>query len=543
MMMPALFPRQSNSIIARPTGVSASLAVQSPLTRYGDRIRNQIERGLTLRLNHRTREGRMFCPRIISSLLFTDRGAPALHAVVVDPETLFHYRMETFTDPNFLRALALTVGRRVFVYQRTAQAGDPMPSGIWFVTPLRDVADASARRVELPKRVTLDVARRPSHLHVPIGVTVDKPDGLWLPLAAMDSVLIGGERGMGKSNMVHAFIAALAAGQAAQMVLFDGKGGLEFNRYRGLPGVTVAEDLTAELKKLHDEMQRRMESLLRAGVVNVSQYPGAMPRVAVVIDELWYVMKDKATAELLIDLAARGRCVGIHPIGATNQCRAEVVTPNLKVNLHTRIAFSVPQQSDSRVILDASDAAALPNIPGRCVIRWQARMLTAQAFEVILPPAPSDLPIRTTPGLRLSDQERQVVAWAMDAGRGDDRGYVTLAVWQQFGTGYQEAKRRLADWRARGWLVKDGKHKNSHRLAGELLSVWQSGKFGEFSSLAVGTPKPPPYQTRQTDKHPARLLDVDDAAFLAEIQPRLNELTASGLSAQAAYERFLSENA
>jgi hypothetical protein len=282
----------------------------------------------------------------------------------------------------------------------------------------------------------------------------------------MDGALIGGARGMGKSNLVHAIIHSLAEGRSAQMVLFDGKGGLEFNRYRGMPGVTVATDLATELKKMHDEMQRRMEILLRAGVVNLAQYNGAekLPRVAIVIDELWYVMKDKPTAELLIDLAARGRCVGFHPIGATNQCRAEVVTPNLKVNLPTRIAFSVPQQSDSRVILDASDAASLPNIPGRCVICWQARMITAQAFEVELPPAP--MPDATS-APSLTERELRIAKTGLVRGGVFKIGEIAADT----GIRRESLVDLASDWERKGWLttVQRSGNGNGGRKATDAL--------------------------------------------------------------------------
>jgi hypothetical protein len=231
--------------------------------------------------------------------------------------------------------------------------------------------------------------------------------------------------------------------------------------------VTVAEDLTAELKKLHNEMQRRMELLLRAGVVNVAQYPDPMPRVAIIIDELWYVMKDKATAELLIDLAARGRCVGIHPIGATNQCRAEVVTPNLKVNLPTRIAFAVPQQSDSRVILDASDASALPNIPGRCVLRWQARMITAQAFEVELPPAPV---LDATRSPSLTERELRIAKTVLVRGG----AFKVVEIANDTGERKEEIVALARQWEQKGWLTpvqRSGNGNGGRRVTDALLEL------------------------------------------------------------------------
>jgi hypothetical protein len=440
-----------------------------------DALDRAIITGLQMALDHITRAGRPFAPRVLSTrLLCLDNGVPAMYTMVIDPMTLWHKSLDDLLSPELIRVLTYQVGRMtgralpVYAYEhKPGMRGGLMP-GFVYAVPLVEIRPAlpEPRAVELPKHVALDVTRRPSNLHVPIGMTADKPNGLWLPLAAMDGALIGGARGMGKSNLVHAIIHSLAEGRSAQMVLFDGKGGLEFNRYRGMPGVTVATDLATELKKMHDEMQRRMEILLRAGVVNLAQYNGAekLPRVAIVIDELWYVMKDKPTAELLIDLAARGRCVGFHPIGATNQCRAEVVTPNLKVNLPTRIAFSVPQQSDSRVILDASDAASLPNIPGRCVICWQARMITAQAFEVELPPAP--MPDATS-APSLTERELRIAKTVLVRGGVFKIGEIAADT----GIRRESLVDLASDWERKGWLttVQRSGNGNGGRKATDAL--------------------------------------------------------------------------
>lgn len=566
MMIPALFQRQSNSLIVRPTGASASLAVQTPLARYGDRIRNQIERGLTLRLNHRTREGRMFCPRIVASMLLTDhQGAPALHAVVVDPETLFHYRMDTFTDPNFLRALALTVGRRVFVYQRIARLGDTMPSGIWFVTPLREASDKSACAVELPRVVNLDlgsVAR--NKLLVPVGVSAQ--GAVLKPLSGATGIghaLIPGVTGAGKSSWEHCALAALLTlntPTALRIALIDPKRGI-LQPWAKAPHLLkdgYAYDLDDSenlLERLVKSMDERGDLRTAIGCQNIEGYNGRadqpLPYILLVIDEYRDLADRRSIVALIDKLARRGRSEGIIVWAATQSATAISGMPGaLLANLATRITFRMDNAEVARRV-QCSGAEGIPkSLPGRLFARIDTRPVMMQGFYMDddeLAAIADGLGGQAitgngqSPALRLSDQERQVVTWAMGEGRGDERGYITLAVWQQFGTGYQEAKRRLADWRTRGWLVKDPNHRNSHRLAGELLSVWQSGAFGEFGSLAGATPTPPPSQTCKSAKHPARLLDVQDAAFMAEIQPRLDELTAGRLSAQQAYEQILEE--
>jgi hypothetical protein len=268
---------------------------------------------------------------------------------------------------------------------------------------------------------------------------------LWLNIAEMDAVLIGGSRRMGKTNLIHAWIAALLDGGAVQLVLFDGKGGVEFGRYRGRAGVTFVEGkLLPALQDLYREMNRRLGLLRDAGAQNIAAYGHPLPRIALVVDELASALEESGVESLLVDLAGRGGAVGIHPILATNQCRAEVVTQNLKVNLPTRIGFAVPQTSDSRVILDAANAAHLPNIHGRLVLRWNALLIEAQAYEVDLPPAPT---IVAEPVL--SDRERQIAAVVL-ANRGE---FKIADVARAVGETREEMTRIAREWEARGWLT------------------------------------------------------------------------------------------
>ena len=390
---------------------------------------------------------------------------PERVALIIDPMRVRN--INTVLSPRFQHHLATALaGRRVVM---TNHRGIILQVGYW-PEPAREL-------VAKP----LDLAQQPSPLHVPIGATARRD--LWLPIDQLDAVLIGGSRRMGKSTLLHAWIAALLNGGATRLVLFDGKAGMEFGRYREQPRVTVIDGkLGPALTELLQEMNRRIDLLRTASVVNLADYNASLrgdgdahherlERIVLVIDELAFALQELGVEGVLVDLAARGGAVGIHPVVATNQCRAEVVTANLKVNLPTRIALAVPSQSDSRVILDASDAARLPNVRGRLLIKWNARLIQAQAFRVDLPAvgAGNQLPQPA----QLSARERQIAIVALTNGGEFKIRDIARAVGEDPSVVIKLAR----GWEAKGLLTPVQRSKNGNggrRVTDALIALVQS---------------------------------------------------------------------
>ena len=252
------------------------------------------------------------------------------------------------------------------------------------------VAYRRAPSVKLESR-PLDLSNQPSSVHVPIGVT--KTGELWLPLPEMDSVLIGGTRRMGKTNLLHTWIQALLAGKQARLFLWDGKGGVEFGRYAGQ--AIVEDDLAVIVKQLHAEMLRRKALLRQTGYTSIAEYNrhghlDELPLLVLVVDELAQVPDDLQDA--LSRLVAVGGAFGIHPVLATQRPDSQAVQGLLRSNLSTRIALPVPTRHESQIILGRTGAEKLPKKPGRLLIVWNARLIEAQAFRAQLPPIPAPAP-------------------------------------------------------------------------------------------------------------------------------------------------------
>ena len=226
----------------------------------------------------------------------------------------------------------------------------------------------------------LNLSLQPSPLHVPIGMT--KKGTFWLSIVEMDSVLIGGTRRMGKTNLIHTWILALLHGKLARLVLWDGKDGVEFGRYEGKDGVLVVNDLAVGIRHLVEKM-RQYKALFKGVDVNSrtaynAKAKAKLPIFVLIVDEAALIPDDLQSA--LSHLIAVGGAYGIHPIIATQRPDSQAVQGTLKANLSTRIALPVPSRYDSQVILGRSGAEKLPKEKGRLLLVWNARLIEVQAY-------------------------------------------------------------------------------------------------------------------------------------------------------------------
>ncbi|GAA2210596.1 hypothetical protein GCM10009850_060550 [Nonomuraea monospora] len=212
-----------------------------------------------------------------------------------------------------------------------------------------------------------------------IGVGPDGPFTVDLRLDGPHG-LIAGTTGAGKSELLQTMICSLAvANRPDQLtfVLIDYKGGAAFKECVRLPHtVGMVSDLDGHLTQraldsLAAEIRRRERLLAAAGAKDIEDYTGAgMPRLVLIIDEfaaLVAELPDFVTG--LVDIARRGRSLGIHLILAT-QRPAGVVTADIQANTSLRIALRVTEPAESADVIDVPDAAHISkSTPGRCYVR------------------------------------------------------------------------------------------------------------------------------------------------------------------------------
>jgi len=193
-------------------------------------------------------------------------------------------------------------------------------------------------------------------------------------LTRMPHVLVAGSTNSGKSVCLNCMIISLLyrlSPRDLRFLMIDPKR-VELTLYDGIPHldrpvVTDPDDASDLLRGAVREMMARYDRLHDLGVRNIASYNQSvddderMPYIVIIIDELAELMM-LARAEVeasICRIAQLARATGIHLVVATQRPSVNVVTGSIKANIGTRIAFSVAQQVDSRVILDQVGAERL----------------------------------------------------------------------------------------------------------------------------------------------------------------------------------------
>lgn len=232
-------------------------------------------------------------------------------------------------------------------------------------------------------------------------------------LTTLPHLLVAGSTGGGKSTLLNSIIASIILNynpDDVQLVLADIKEGVEFTQFTGAPhlrsNIATSIDLThIRMDELISEMERRYQLYAKAGAKNILEYNAVrqgskarLPYVAFIIDEFADLLSDRRRIEdpeasdpdpdkkprtafagalasrKLSKLAAKARASGIHIIAATQRPSAKLLEGDIKSNFPARLAFRLPSQTDSRVVLDTGGAEHLltrgdmlfinPNKPG-----------------------------------------------------------------------------------------------------------------------------------------------------------------------------------
>ncbi|REJ06917.1 FHA domain-containing protein [Microbacterium bovistercoris] len=196
--------------------------------------------------------------------------------------------------------------------------------------------------------------------------------------------LVGGTTGAGKSEFLQAWVLGMAAAHSPDRVTFlfvDYKGGSAFADCVDLPHtVGLVTDLSPHLVRraltsLRAELHHREHLFNRKKAKDLLELekrrdPETPPALVLVIDEFAALAGEVPEfVDGVVDIAQRGRSLGIHLIMAT-QRPAGVIKDNLRANTNLRVALRMADESDSKDVVDDPVAASFsPSIPGRGIAK------------------------------------------------------------------------------------------------------------------------------------------------------------------------------
>jgi S-DNA-T family DNA segregation ATPase FtsK/SpoIIIE len=192
--------------------------------------------------------------------------------------------------------------------------------------------------------------------------------------------LVGGTTGAGKSEFLQSWVMGMAAAYSPDRVSFlfvDYKGGAAFADCLHLPHtVGLVTDLSQHLVRraltsLRAELHHREHLLNRKKAKDLLALqreadPDAPPYLIIIVDEFAALATEVPEfVDGVVDVAARGRSLGLHLILAT-QRPAGVIKDSLRANTNLRVALRMADEDDASDILGVPDAAYFdPAIPGR----------------------------------------------------------------------------------------------------------------------------------------------------------------------------------
>jgi S-DNA-T family DNA segregation ATPase FtsK/SpoIIIE len=214
--------------------------------------------------------------------------------------------------------------------------------------------------------------------------------------------LIGGTSGAGKSELLQSLVASLITRYPPSRLNFlfvDYKGGASSTVFRDVPhtvGYVTNLDALLSLRaltSLRAELDRRMRLLEgRAKDLEemLARHPeDAPPSLVIVVDEFATLVKEVPEFVAgMVDIAQRGRSLGIHLVLATQRPSGSV-NENILANTNLRLSLRMLDVAESNAVIGSPEAADIPvPLRGRAFARLGPRELIA--FQSAFAGAPMD---------------------------------------------------------------------------------------------------------------------------------------------------------
>jgi len=256
-------------------------------------------------------------------------------------------------------------------------------------------------------------------------------------LADAPHMIIAGQTGGGKSNEANAIICGMIKRNdetIVKLVLFDLKGGVEFDAYYGIPHlwafgdekdgiVEYPEAIIPALHAIKAECDARLAKLKKAKVKNIGEFnrgkhpQNRLPYLVCVFDEYTTARKlaggDVET--LLSTIANLSRAAGIHFIIGTQYPKAEILSTLISVNFPWRMAFNMTPAASSSV-LGSWNASGLTPV-GRAILQTsdgEIMLQTPRITESTIKQIVDDAKNKTNTATVNTVDPKEIIEWVRD---------------------------------------------------------------------------------------------------------------------------------
>lgn len=169
-------------------------------------------------------------------------------------------------------------------------------------------------------------------------------------------LLIAGETGSGKSTQLRSVLTTLIQflpPERLKLYLCDLKRS-EFHVFRHIEHVAgvyiTPKEMMPVLKELQREMKHRGDLLDQYEVAHVDDLPNTPQYIVLCIDEVALLQKEKDLMELVEEVSAIGRALGVFLILSMQRPDSKVLDGKLKNNLTARMGFKCADLINSRII-------------------------------------------------------------------------------------------------------------------------------------------------------------------------------------------------
>lgn len=193
-------------------------------------------------------------------------------------------------------------------------------------------------------------------------------------LTQQPHILIAGETGSGKSSQLRSILTTMILAKKAselQLYLADCKKS-EFHIFRRVEHVqcvySAPSDIRRMLQQIKHELIERSALTEEYEVAHVDDLPAdcRRPYIVIAIDEFVMLRKDDVIMDILTEIVAIGRTLGVFAMLSMQRPSAKILDTNIRINLTVSMGFKLRDKIEARIA--NTPRADEIEVPGRFIM-------------------------------------------------------------------------------------------------------------------------------------------------------------------------------